>query len=92
MSILPTVDKEKFKYYKSAVDKVIDLLIKEKCASLNDITIVFKLILGLPFCMDQEGHYSYEGEYYETIHDLPNEAFLEILEEYKDMYKRHKIL
>jgi len=67
-----------FKTYKTLTNKAIDLFISEKHSSLKDIKIIYNIIMGFPFCLDQEGHYTYEGKFYNSIEELPDEAKEEI--------------
>ncbi len=63
-----------FEKYKTLSDKVLDLFIEEKHSSLKDIKIIYNIIMGFPFCLDQEGHYTYEGKFYNSIEELPDDA------------------
>ncbi len=63
-----------FEKYKTLSDKVLDLFIEEKHSSLKDIKIIYNIIMGFPFCLDQEGHYTYDGKFYNSIEKLPNVA------------------
>ncbi len=63
-----------FEKYKTLSDKVLDLFIEEKHSSLKDIKIIYNIIMGFPFCLDQEGHYTYDGKFYNSIEELPNVA------------------
>lgn len=71
--------KNDFENYKTISDKVLDLLIAEKHSSLKDIKIIYNIIMGFPYCLDQEGQYTYHGEYYNSLEELPNEAKDEII-------------
>ena len=69
-----------FENYKAISDKVLDLLIAEKCSSLKDIKIIYNIIMGFPYCLDQEGHYTYQGKFYQSPEELPDEAKHEIID------------
>lgn len=68
-----------FKNYKVLADKVLDLLIQEKHSSLKDIKIIYNIIMGFPYCLEQEGQYTYNCEFYNSINDLPKEALIQLL-------------
>ena len=70
---------KKFKQYKIIANDVLDLLIGQNCSSLRDIKIIYNLIMGFPYCLDEEGHYVYHGEFYDSMKSLPNEAKEQIL-------------
>lgn len=72
-----------FKEYQVLADKVLNLLIKEKRSSLYDIKIIYNIIMKLPYCLDTEGHYTYEGEWYNSREDLPKHVQEDILERLK---------
>lgn len=63
-----------FENYKVISNKAVDLLIAEKHSSLKDIKIIYNIIMDFPYCLDQEGHYTYNGKFYNSIEDLPKEA------------------
>lgn len=75
-----------FEKYKSIADKIIDLLIKEKHSSLKDIKILYNIIMGFPYCISQEGQYTYQGEFYNSLDELPDDAKEEITYQ---LYKSH---
>lgn len=60
-------------------DNVLDLLIDKKCSSLRDIKIIYNIIMGFPYCLDEDGHYVYEGKFYNSMKELPDEAKKQIL-------------
>ena len=68
-----------FKSYKLLADKILDLLIEEKHSSSKDIKIIYNIIMGFPYCLDQEGQYVYEGKFYNSLKELPDEAKKEII-------------
>lgn len=63
-----------FNEYKKVSDEVIRLLSNEKCSSIYDITVIYNIIMKFPYCVDAEGHYTYNGEFYNSLSDLPKEA------------------
>lgn len=67
-----------FKYYKTLADKFLDLLIKEKHSSIADIKIIYNIVMGFPFCLDSDGQYTYHGEFYNSLEELPDDAKKEI--------------
>lgn len=68
-----------FNQYKELSDKVLDLLIEEKHSSLKDIKIIYNIIMGFPYCLDQEGQYVYESKFYNSIKELPEEALKDLI-------------
>ena len=30
--------------------------------------------MGFPYCLDEDGHYVYEGKFYNSMKELPDEA------------------
>lgn len=68
-----------FEKYKILSDKILDLLIKEKRSSLKDIKIIYNIIMGFPYCLDQEEQYVYHGKFYNSLKELPDEAKKEII-------------
>jgi len=70
--------KNQFNNYKLIAEKVIKLLIAEKCSSSYDICVIYNIVRGFPYCLDTEEHYTYQGEYYSCLEDLPIEALQQI--------------
>lgn len=70
--------KTEYNKYKYVSNKVIDLLVSENSSSMHDIKIVYNIIMGFPYCIDCEGHYIYNGEYYGNLEDLPNDALTQL--------------
>lgn len=70
---------KKFKQYKIIANDVLDLLIDKKCSSLRDIKIIYNIIMGFPFCLDEDGHYTYDGQFYNSIDELPLDAHQDLL-------------
>lgn len=68
-----------FQNYKALADKVIGLLIEENHSSLKDIKIIYNIIMGFPYCLSEDGQYTYQGRFYNSINDLPNGAKKEII-------------
>lgn len=68
-----------FNQYKALSDKVLNLLIQEKYSSLKDIKIIYNIIMGFPYCLDQGGQYVYQGKFYNSLDELPDEAKEDIL-------------
>lgn len=71
--------KKQFNNHKLVAEKVTKLLIAEKCSSLYDIAIIYNIIRGFPYCLDTEGHYTYQGEYYSCLEALPIEAYNKLI-------------
>lgn len=65
--------------YKKVADKIIRLLCTENLSSIHDIEIIYNVIMGYPYCIDCEGHYIYNGIFYNSLNELPDEAKKEIL-------------
>lgn len=72
-----------FKHYKTISDKVLDLLINEKLSSLSDIKIIYNIIMGFPYCLNEDSSYTYNGEFYDSFEKLPDNAKRELLK-YKE--------
>lgn len=68
-----------FENYKAISDKVLDLLIAEKYSSLKDIKIIYNIIMGFPYCLHQEGHFTYQGVFYNSLEELPDKVKSEII-------------
>ena len=68
-----------FEKYKILADKVLDLLIQEKHSSLKDIKILYNIIMGFPYCLDEKGQYTYNREFYNSLKELPDEAKQQLL-------------
>lgn len=68
-----------FEKYKTVSNKVLDLLIEEKLSSIKDIKIIYNIIMGFPYCLDQEGHFTYKGKFYNSMDDLPLDALNDLL-------------
>lgn len=68
-----------FKNYKNICDKILLYLRKNNYSSIRDVFIILKIISGFPYCLDQEGHYSYKGNFYNSIQDLPQSALNDLL-------------
>lgn len=79
-----------FKQYKTIANSVLDLLIVQKCSSLRDIKIIYNIIMGFPYCLDEEGHYVYNGKFYDLMDDLPLEALKDILHRFHQKQNHHK--
>lgn len=66
--------RNEYNSYKLVANKVLDLLIAERSSSLYDIGVLYHIIRGFPYCLDTEGHYTYQGKFYESIKELPKDA------------------
>lgn len=77
------LNKNEYIKIKKTSNKVIDLLIKEKCSSLCDINIIYNILMGFPYCIDCDGHYIYKGEFYNSVEELPQEALEQLLHAFK---------
>lgn len=64
--------------YKLIAQKVINLLCTENCSSIYDIKVIYNTIMGFPYCVDCEGHYIYNGQFYNSINELPIKAIQQI--------------
>ncbi|MCI5892086.1 MAG: hypothetical protein MRZ66_01600 [Clostridiales bacterium] len=69
--------------YKNVSNKVLDVLIDNKCSSLFDIKLIFNMIMGFPYMIDEEGHYTYRGEYYEELKSIPLDGLKALLSRYE---------
>ena len=77
------LNKNEYIKFKKTSNKVIDLLVKEKCSSLYDINIIYNILMGFSHCIDCEGHYIYKGEFYNSMEELPQEALEQLLHAFK---------
>lgn len=71
--------KNEFKKYKEVANKTLGLLIQEEKSSIKDIKIIFNIIMGFPYCLDEEGSYIFNGEFYDSFEKFPIIAKQEIL-------------
>lgn len=69
-----------FEQYKKIANKVINLLIQETHSSIKDIGILYNIIRGYPYCVSTEGQYTYKGQFYNSLAELPIEALQQIIE------------
>lgn len=67
-----------FKKYKNISDDILSSLKERGYVSIYDIHTIMKIISGFPYCLDQEGHFSYKGKFYNTMSDLPLEALMDL--------------
>ena len=72
------ITSEEFKKYHEVANKVIDVLCGNKLSSIYDIEVIYNIIRGYPYCLDTEGHYTYNQKYYNSINELPLSALEEI--------------
>lgn len=68
-----------FENYQKISNKIIQLLIDEGHSSLADIKIIYNIIMGFPFCLSENGQYTYCGNFYNSFDDLPIEAKEDVL-------------
>ncbi len=68
-----------FKKYQSISKTISNLLFNENYSNKHDIKIIFNILLGFPYCLDTEGHYTYDGKFYNSLETLPKEALEQIL-------------
>ena len=66
-----------FDTYKAISNQVLELLIKNHCSSLKDITVIYNMLMGFPYCIDGV-HYIYHGELYDNMESLPIDALQQI--------------
>ena len=71
--------KHSFDKYKHISNEVLKVLIKNNCSSLNDIKIVYDILMGFPHCINAEGNFVYRGEFYNSMEDLPPDALEQIV-------------
>lgn len=71
--------KNDFNKYKKIAAKIINLLIAEQHSSLYDIKILYHILVGNPYCLDTEGHYTYQGKYYDSLKELPRDVIEQLL-------------
>lgn len=67
-----------FEKYKNACDNVLSLLKNQGYTSIRDIHIILKIVSGYPYCIDQDGHFSYKGRFYNSMNDLPLDALKDL--------------
>lgn len=70
---------ENYKKYKKVAKKVIHVLCENNLSSIYDVETIYNIIRGYPYCLDTDGHYIYQGQYYNCLEDLPMEALQQIL-------------
>lgn len=68
-----------FENYKKVCDEILSYLKENDYSSKRDVFIILKIISGYPYCLDEEGHFSYKGKLYSSIKELPLEALNELL-------------
>lgn len=73
------ITSEEFKKYHEVAKKVIHVLCENKLSSIYDIEVIYNIIRGYPYCLDTEGHYTYNHKYYNSMNELPLSALEEIL-------------
>lgn len=69
---------KEYSNYKLVANKILNLLINEKYSSIYDISVLYHIIRGFPYCLDIEGHYTYQGKFYYCLEELPIEALQQI--------------
>jgi hypothetical protein len=69
-----TITKQEFENYRQLSKDIVSVLCDNNKSSIYDIKIIYNILMGFPFCLDQEGHYIYHGEYYNSAYDLPQQA------------------
>lgn len=67
-----------FEKYRDISNNILHLLKGQGYTSIYDIHTIMKIISGFPHCLDQEGHFSYKGKFYNSMNDLPLEALKEL--------------
>lgn len=70
---------ESFGSYKNIVNQVLVVLCENEKSSLHDISIIYNILMGFPYCINEEGQYIYLGELYENIESLPIDALQQII-------------
>lgn len=65
--------------YKKVAAKVIHVLCENNLSSIYDVEIIYNIIRGYPHCLDSEGHYTYNSEFYNSMDELPAEALEQII-------------
>lgn len=68
-----------FNKYKKTCNKILSLLYEEGYKSIRDVYTILKILSGFPYCLDTEGHYVYEWEYYNSMNDMPQKGIKELL-------------
>ena len=71
--------KHSFDEYKHVSNEVLKVLIKNNCSALNDIKIIYNILMGFPHCINSEGNFVYCGEFYNSMEDLPADALEQII-------------
>ena len=67
-----------FEKYKNVCDNILSLLKDQEYSSIHDIHIILIIISEFPYCLDQEGHFSYKGKFYNSMNDLPLDALKDL--------------
>lgn len=71
--------KHSFNNYKYISNEVLKVLVKNNCSSLNDIKIIYNILMGFPHCINTEGNFVYRGEFYNSMEELPADALEQII-------------
>lgn len=69
--------KHSFEKYKDISTKVLDVLIENDCFSIQDIDIIYNLIIAFPYCIDGK-RYIYNWDIYDSMELLPLDALLQL--------------
>lgn len=71
--------KTEFNVYRTLANKVVKLLCEEHHSSIKDIEIIYHILRGYPYCLDCDGSYTYNGEYYSGLNKLPIDGLEQII-------------
>lgn len=70
---------DEYEKYKKIASKIVEILYKNNLSSIHDIEIIYNIIREYPYCLDTIGHYTYKGQYYNCLEDLPLDALTQII-------------
>lgn len=76
---MQNITKIDFEKYKSIANDVIQLLCSKNLSTIGDVELIFHIIRGYPYCIDTDGHYTYQGEYFDSLENLPLSALMDVV-------------
>jgi hypothetical protein len=73
-----TITKQEFENYQQLSKDIVSVLCDNNKSSIYNIKVIHNILMDFQFCLDQEGHCIYYGEYYNSAYDLPQQAKVEL--------------
>lgn len=68
--------KTEFEKYIKVKNKIIDIFIEEDLPAIQGVEILYHMLRNYPYCVDQEGHYIYNYQLYDSVNALPLDGLL----------------